>query len=251
MSGLVNIESNAIAAISAGGLLLSMIKICVICNSPFAQSHKNINCCSNKCGQALRRLNFDNALASRIGIPIKDWLIDHYLNQFQTYRQICAELSINTRTLMSYMKQYNIPIRKGSEAIKVQWINNDARRKAQSEFLKSIPHPSGDDNPTRRPEVREKIRQSKLGSKNPMYNVLGKDNPRWKGGKMTLRGKGWNTIRTQVLRRDNNTCQQCGSKEKLEVHHIVTYRNKKNFNKLTNLVTLCRVCHRNQLSHKL
>lgn len=31
----------------------------------------------------------------------------------------------------------------------------------------------------------------------------------------------WNRIREKVLERDNYTCQDCGKKEKLEVHHIL------------------------------
>jgi len=104
-----------------------MIKVCVICKSPFAQSHKNINCCSNKCGQLLKQQKFDNALESHIGISIKDWLFDHYINQLWVYNQICNELHINTRTLMRYMRQFNIPIRNPSEAVKTQWVRNPNR----------------------------------------------------------------------------------------------------------------------------
>jgi 5-methylcytosine-specific restriction endonuclease McrA len=227
-------------------------KSCVICGKSFdvKLSHSlYIQCCSMACGGKFKQQNFDNALESRLGMPIKDWLSEHYLNQLWVYSQICNELHINTRTLMRYMRQFNIPVRNPSEAVRVQWIRNPHK----AESLKGIPRPMlrGENNPAKQPLARLKNSLSKRGEKNPMYNILGKDNPRWKGGKMTLRGKGWNTIRTQVLRRDNYTCQQCGSKEKLEVHHIVTYRNKKNFNQLTNLVTLCRECHRKQLSHKL
>jgi 5-methylcytosine-specific restriction endonuclease McrA len=148
------------------------------------------------------------------------------------------------------MSEFNITIRYGSDAVKTQWIDNPERRRQTSVLFKNMPHLSGDQNVSKRPEVRAKISQAKMGAGNAMYNVLGVDNPNWKGGKMTFRGKGWNSIRTQVLRRDKNTCQQCGSTEKLEVHHIVTWRTKKNFNKLTNLVTLCHACHVKQPIHR-
>ena len=228
-----------------------MKKICVICGNPFQQSHQTILCCSNKCGQIFKQINFDKTLESKLNMPIEIWLREYYLNQFWSFRKICIHLKINIRTLMRYMRQFNIPVRHGSDAIKTQWVNNPARQKAQSEFSKKLPHITGDANPAKRPDVRLKISLSKRGDKNPMYNILGITNPKWKGGKMTCRGKGWNSIRTQVLRRDNNTCQQCGSTNNLEVHHIVTFRNKKNFNSLTNLVTLCKNCHKMQLSHKL
>ncbi len=232
----------------------SVIKNCVICGEPFTVQRCSINkilCCSNKCAGKFKQRRFDKSIELKLGQDIGEWVYQRYRIDKMSYRQIRESIHINHRTLMRYMKEFKIPQFSRSESIALQWVNNDLRRKAQSEFFKSIPHPSGEDNPTKRPEVREKIRLSKLGDKNPMYNVLGKDNPLWKGGKNTYRGKGWNSIRKQVLRRDNLTCQQCGSKERLEVHHIVTYRNRKTFNKLTNLVTLCHDCHRKQLSHKL
>lgn len=53
--------------------------------------------------------------------------------------------------------------------------------------------------------------------------------------------------RQKVLERDNYTCQHCGSKEDLAVHHIdgngvTTPRNQRN-NNVDNLITLCRACH--------
>jgi len=48
-----------------------------------------------------------------------------------------------------------------------------------------------------------------------------------------------------VLERDNHTCQNCGSKEKVEVHHICPKKksNKDSNHKLNNLITLCKSCH--------
>jgi len=43
-----------------------------------------------------------------------------------------------------------------------------------------------------------------------------------------------------VLDRDNDTCQKCGSKENIHIHHIDW--NKEN-NELDNLVLLCSSCH--------
>jgi len=229
-------------------------KNCIVCGEPFEVklSHSaRIQCCSNACGCKFKQNNFDKALELKLNVPIADWLHEYYLAKSWPFRRICAYLGINMRTLMRYMRKFNIHTRHGSAAVKTQWIDNPRRRQQTSDLFKSLPHPSGDQNVSKRPDVRAKISQAKMGAGNAMYNVLGINNPKWKGGKMTLRGKGWNSIRTQVLRRDNNTCQQCGSTEKLQVHHIVTWRTKKNFNKLTNLVTLCHKCHIKQPIHKL
>jgi len=50
-----------------------------------------------------------------------------------------------------------------------------------------------------------------------------------------------------VLERDNHTCQKCGSKDNLDIHH----KDGKSYHKvkgevnhdLTNLITLCHKCH--------
>ncbi len=53
--------------------------------------------------------------------------------------------------------------------------------------------------------------------------------------------------RNAALERDNHTCQHCGSKDDLHVHHIdgngtTTSKEHRN-NVLENLLTLCRGCH--------
>lgn len=53
--------------------------------------------------------------------------------------------------------------------------------------------------------------------------------------------------RMNALERDNYTCQRCGAKEDLHVHHIdgngVTTPREQQNNALNNLQTLCRSCH--------
>lgn len=225
-----------------------MKKTCVTCGKEFQNYNSFVQCCSQTCGNIFKQANYEKKLEERIGSPVKDFLYDKYVTKFWDYEELCQYMHINTRTLMRYMRQFSIPIRSPSEVVRLQWIKNPDKAKS----LKGIPKPSmrGDNNPSKRPEVRKQISLSKLGSKNPMFNKLGKAHHNWKGGKMTSRGKGWNSIRTQVLRRDNSTCQQCGDTERLEAHHIVTYRNK-HFNTLPNLVTLCHNCHTQQMSHRL
>ncbi|MFN2194563.1 MAG: DEAD/DEAH box helicase [Anaerolineales bacterium] len=63
-------------------------------------------------------------------------------------------------------------------------------------------------------------------------------------------GPNWNTIRAIVLARDDFRCQVCGleaSASVLHIHHKVPFRAFDTYheaNQLTNLVTLCPVCHR-------
>lgn len=64
-----------------------------------------------------------------------------------------------------------------------------------------------------------------------------------------LHGHDWFEIREQVLERDNWSCRNCGEGSNLVVHHIVPI-NSQGTNQVTNLVTLCRQCHRSAHNHR-
>lgn len=49
-------------------------------------------------------------------------------------------------------------------------------------------------------------------------------------------------LRKAILQRDSHTCQQCGDKDNLHVHHIV-YRGNGGTDDPDNLTTLCETCH--------
>ena len=51
-------------------------------------------------------------------------------------------------------------------------------------------------------------------------------------------------LRTQVLQRDSWRCQNCGSFNNLQVHHIRP-RSRLGDDTEANLITLCANCHRN------
>ena len=84
------------------------------------------------------------------------------------------------------------------------------------------------------------------------HNVSGENNPNLKGGisseKIKHKNKTWKQYqkwRKDVLERDNYTCKNCGSCEKLHAHHIIARKTlpKAEFIR-ANGVTLCEKCHR-------
>ena len=89
-------------------------------------------------------------------------------------------------------------------------------------------------------ETKKKISESLKGS----------NNPNWKGGISPEKNKRvssaeWKELRKQIYKRDNYTCQICGKhckKQEIQAHHIIPYHISKD-NNLTNLITLCFVCH--------
>lgn len=57
--------------------------------------------------------------------------------------------------------------------------------------------------------------------------------------------KGYSKFRKKVLNRDNYTCQLCGSKNDLEVHHIKPYAKYPCLRvSVNNGITYCKQCHK-------
>ena len=93
------------------------------------------------------------------------------------------------------------------------------------------------------------------GEANPMFGKTGKKNPNWKGGVTAERQafystQAWRKARSFVLKRDKATCQHCGAvkvkcnPKRFDIHHIISFAVKKKRADVTNLVLLCRTCHR-------
>lgn len=62
-----------------------------------------------------------------------------YLGDKLSYRQLCSRWGIATRTLMLLLKHFKIPPRKGSAAIRAQWLHApEERRKKTSDLMKEL-----------------------------------------------------------------------------------------------------------------
>lgn len=82
----------------------------------------------------------------------------------------------------------------------------------------------------------------------------GSNHPQWVDGYEDWYGNNWESVRLEVIERDNFTCQSCNKKlsdceERLHVHHIRPLRTydedeiEEKANDKSNLITLCRSCH--------
>lgn len=71
---------------------------------------------------------------------------------------------------------------------------------------------------------------------------VGKDAIRWIDGSSFLPyGPGFTRrLKREIKERDNFTCQNCGTKENLSIHHI---NYNKNDNSKENLITYCMICN--------
>lgn len=73
----------------------------------------------------------------------------------------------------------------------------------------------------------------------------GKDHWNWKGGMIDNRDSAkYKEWRIKVYERDNYKCVKCGSKEKLNAHHIKSWKNYPGLRyNVSNGETLCEKCH--------
>ena len=223
-------------------------KTCEACGKLFdvKASHASIRfyCCWN-CRTIGLRQRRQHEIEEQFMEPIKPLLERLYYQENLGIKQIAKYIGVSDRNLWSWFDDLDIPRRDRSSAVTLQWVDNDKRRKDISKiFSKSTKeyYANGGEPPSKSPEARKKISESKMGDKNWMYGRFGELNHMWKGGKVTYRGRGWDSIRIQVKRRDGNKCRRCSSVNNLQVHHIIPYRETQN-NSFENLITLCHKCH--------
>lgn len=80
----------------------------------------------------------------------------------------------------------------------------------------------------------------------------GENHSQWRGGANGYRGTRWQVLAEAIRVRDGRRCRRCGKSEaeqgrKLDVDHIRPWRsftNKDDANNPSNLVSLCKHCHR-------
>jgi ribosomal protein S27AE len=86
---------------------------------------------------------------------------------------------------------------------------------------------------------------------------IGAGHYNWDGGKTkdSLKARSnpkYYHFRNNVLKRDNNMCQKCGSIENLHVHHIKSFsKNPDERYNINNGITLCKECHQKLHNFKL
>jgi hypothetical protein len=109
-----------------------------------------------------------------------------------------------------------------------------ARKKQGSNVWNKGTHKSGMLGKHHTEEGKNNIGKSQIGIKNHMWGRKGKNHPRWKGGLTSLARNIRNHFKSRqwssdILQRDNYTCQTCGKRGGyLNAHHI------KDFSKIIN-----------------
>lgn len=201
-------------------------------------------------------LNNIKKIEKRLGIEsLEAFLYEQYIINRKTTREIAVLThgrKNSATTISNYLKYFNIPIRTGSEAIKVQWENNPERRAWQSDWLKNIDR-TNLYSLMQSDEYKAKQSAAHKGEKNGMYGVLGEDSPQWNpdydSGLNILYRKDTETVRWRnaVFERDKYTCQCCGddSGGNLNAHHKDGWHwCESGRYDIENGITLCVDCHK-------
>lgn len=149
---------------------------------------------------------------------VREWLEREYLIAGRSTSDIGAQFGVGATAILFWLKKHGIP----------------ARTMAQARALKHW---------------------GASGEANPMFGKRGAEVPSWRGGATPERqafhgSQEWADASLAVWRRDCGICQRCrlAAKEakgkRFDVHHIEPFQVRELRAVVSNLVLLCRTCHR-------
>lgn len=192
---------------------------------------------------------------------LKKWLHQKYVVDRLNMKEISLlmyDTRSNSPNVGTWIDKLGIPKRSQSEAVAMQWEDNNCRRERQAKFMKEkmAAGTEGREKLIRHmqtEEYRQVASLSKIGDKNPMYGITGDKHPQWNASLTDLERlksrnyKEYVDWRTSVFERDDFTCQACAYDKGgyLNAHHLNSYHwDKKSRLDINNGVTLCVPCHK-------
>lgn len=85
----------------------------------------------------MRRLR-QGAIEERFGEPIGDLLQRLYHVEKMGIKQVARHIGVSDRVIWEWFNDLNIPRRSRSDAVRLQWVNNEARRQATSQKMHEL-----------------------------------------------------------------------------------------------------------------
>lgn len=180
----------------------------------------------------------------------KEWLINEYITKKRTCNDIAKELNKDPKTIWSWLRKNEIPTRsRGGDS------SSGSFKKGSNLWLGK----------KHKPETKYKIREARIKDGHVPYlrngehwlkSVEKKVHPNYKGGLSPERqsfysSKEWSEAIKQVWKRDNAICQKCGKNHNEEknrgnfhIHHLVSFQVRELRSEVSNLILLCKDCHR-------
>ena len=142
-------------------------RICEICQKNFQCWHTyKTRTCSKACRKELVERNTIERFSQKVGEPFEQWVRQKYELELWSYRDIIYALQIqNVGALINIMRRFGIKVRRGSDAVATQWIDNPKRRELSRSlmFNNDLPPKADGFNWAQQPGIGEKISQAKKG----------------------------------------------------------------------------------------
>lgn len=178
----------------------------------------------------------------------KDWLIDQYINQGKDANQIASEVGRDGKSVWNWLSVYGIQTRSRG--------HNTSHLPKDGSTFRGKHHSN---------ETKEKIRAASLLDGRVPYlkngdhwlkGVSKEDHPNWIGGltpdrQSVYASQAWIDAVKSVWSRDKATCQRCGKHHNtsairgtFHIHHLVSFQVKELRTDPSNLVLLCKECHK-------
>jgi 5-methylcytosine-specific restriction endonuclease McrA len=224
-----------------------------------AVSKYNNHFCSKECESTYRENKVRQKMNVLVGMDFKEYLQREYIDNKKTIRQLAKMIYNNEKmqsSVLRWLHKFEIPLRQGGEAVAVQWLNNEERRKKTSELAKkNLLNPEVRAKMAeyqKTEEYREKSSIVKRGNLNPMYGKRGELNPRYdKSIPLEERISNRKTyfdieFRKAVMLKYDYTCQKCGKRQEKNMiaHHIFGFRNNPALRYTPeNGIVFCKKCH--------
>lgn len=217
--------------------------------------------CSASCtGRYKSKVRYDE-MCERVGTDFKEWLIAKYYDEelpASAISELAYGVKSNSPNILGWMKKLDIPTRKRSDAVALQWKDNHKRRKEQSEFAINRLGTGTEARKTlielmQTVEYKEKQSVSKSGELNGMYGIVGEAHPNYNPHlteaerKKQRNVEGYDNWRKAVYERDGYACVYCGDRTggNLVAHHLNGYHwDEEGRVDIENGVTLCNSCHK-------
>jgi 5-methylcytosine-specific restriction endonuclease McrA len=179
------------------------------------------------------------------------YLKNEYSYKGRSTEDIADEMGCSDVTVLTWLKEHNIPVRKTRGAVELQlpqWLEWAYWKKGMSQQEIS------DRINCCQSTVKDALKRHGIETRG--FGNPGESHPNWKGGYEDYYGRNWNEQREKALENGDYECRACGiSREEhiekhnadLSVHHIIPFddfEEPEAANDLGNLVVACKTCHR-------
>ena len=199
--------------------------------------------CDNNCKGLWQKLQRE-----KLGFT-KEWLFSEYVTNRKSANQIAREIKRDPKRVWEWIRDYGLETRpRGTDY-------GQNIKLGQKSYFKGKKH--SEETKKRLSEIAIKDGRMPFKKENgaPNKGKFGSESFNWKGGLTPERqafysSEEWCFAVKEVWKRDKGVCQKCGVihnnglRGTFHIHHIVSFQVREKRSEVSNLVLLCKTCHR-------